>query len=159
MGRLEIHCLALDGEIPSKKNSRINTRRGRSFPSRKFQEWHSAAVRSLERQWGGKKPLDSPCLVAAAFFHSTRRRRDSDNQLSSVLDTLVDAGVLKDDNCNIARVLMATSIFGAEKDRALLMIRELDESETRDDREPFSGDRGGGEEAGAENPRRDSSAL
>lgn len=97
--------ITLDGETPSKKNSRINTRSGRSFPNKRYQEWHSQAVGALlallaknkiHRIEGG-----TAVRLSATFFHGDLKRRDSDNQLSSVLDTLVDAGILPDDSWKI----------------------------------------------------------
>lgn len=88
----------LGGEVPSKKNSRVTVRAtGRSFPSRKFREWHASALAELLRQGIPAAPL-ARAEVSVLFLHSTARRRDGDNQLSSVLDLLVDAGVLRDDS-------------------------------------------------------------
>lgn len=116
--------LFLSGETPSKKNSRINTRSGRSFPSRRFSGWHSEAVAELRRQWGGKPPMQGPLAVYVDFLHSTMRRRDADNQLSSILDTLVDAGVIADDNCRVVRILRARNFFGAKESSARILLLE-----------------------------------
>lgn len=40
----------IQGETPSKKNSRINTSSGRSFPSKRYQEWHKTAVFQIMQQ-------------------------------------------------------------------------------------------------------------
>lgn len=97
--------ITLDGETPSKKNSRINTRSGRSFPSARYQKWHSQAVSSLLALLAKKKvrriETGTAVRLTATFFHGDLKRRDSDNQLSSVLDTLVDAGILPDDSWRI----------------------------------------------------------
>ncbi len=127
MGETISADLFLDGETPSKKNSRINTRSGRSFPSKKYSEWHKSAVASLKWQWKGKPPADFPLAVHVYFFHSTKRRRDADNQLSSILDTLVDAGVLLDDNSMIVRVLFARNLFGCSKNMAMIRLLPLEE--------------------------------
>lgn len=119
--------LFLDGETPSKKNSRINTKSGRSFPGKKFSGWHKRAVAELKRQWKGKPPADFPLVVSVCFFHSTRRRRDADNQLSSILDTLVDAGILLDDNSQIVRILSAENIFGCQESMAMIRVFPLEE--------------------------------
>lgn len=88
------------GEPPSKKNSRVNTRSGRSFPSKRYMEWHDGNLLPLcseARRHGLRHPLSCPVRLTLLFRHGDRRRRDSDNQLSSVLDLLVDAGILADD--------------------------------------------------------------
>ena len=39
--------------------------------------------------------------LSLVFYHGDLRRRDSDNQLSSVLDTLIDARIIPDDNWQV----------------------------------------------------------
>ena len=97
--------ITLDGETPSKKNSRINTRSGRSFPNKRYQEWHSQAVGALLALIAngkiGRIADGTAVRLTATFFHGDLKRRDSDNQISSVLDTLVDAGILPDDSWKV----------------------------------------------------------
>lgn len=109
-----IHRLVVPGETPSKKNSRINTRSGRSFPSRKFSLWHGEAVSVIKRQWA-KKPLERGVWLILSFYHKDSRRRDSDNQVSSILDTLVDAGVLQDDSWTIVRRISVANMLDPER--------------------------------------------
>ena len=51
----------------------------------------------------GQISRQSPCIVtdrvrvSIAFHHGDLRRRDSDNGTSSILDLMVDCGILKDD--------------------------------------------------------------
>lgn len=90
--------LVIGGVVPSKKNSRINTRSGRSFPSARFTEWEKPALLELKEQFEGLKVTEYPISVTMIFFNKDNRRHDLDNQSSSVLDTLVKAGVLEDDN-------------------------------------------------------------
>lgn len=86
----------LPGEVPSKKNSRINTLSGRSFPSKRYMEWRDMAVMEVRSQLKGwKAPV--PCSIIVTFYHGDRRRRDADNGVTSILDMLKDAGVLIDD--------------------------------------------------------------
>ena len=97
--------IMIDGETPSKKNSRINTRIGRSFPNARYQKWHEQAVGSILLQIAERKISriadEGSLRLTATFFHGDMKRRDSDNQLSSVLDTLVDAGILRDDSWKV----------------------------------------------------------
>lgn len=98
--------LRIDGETPAKKNSRINTRSGRSFPSKKYQDWHKTAVNVVKLQNNVVfAPISSPVKIEMIFIHGDKRRRDSDNGCSSILDTLVDAGVLFDDCYEIVKEL------------------------------------------------------
>ena len=88
--------IVLPFETPSKKNSRVVDRRtGRSFPNKRFTDWHKAALLHIRTQ--GAEPVEGPVRIDFAFTHPTRRRCDSDNKVSSIMDLLVDAGVLPDD--------------------------------------------------------------
>ncbi len=97
--------ITLNGETPSKKNSRINTRSGRSFPNKRYTKWHDMIVSELSfliaRKQIEKIPEGRQVILTVTFCHGDFKRRDSDNQLSSVLDTLVDAEILPDDNWKI----------------------------------------------------------
>lgn len=97
------YTIYLQGETPSKKNSRINTRSGRSFPSKRYMDWHNNAIAQIYQQLQIFTPIDKDEQVKliVTFYHGDLKRRDSDNQLSSILDTLVDAKVLPDDNWRI----------------------------------------------------------
>lgn len=85
----------LVGDIPSKKNSRINTRSGRSFPSKKFMDWQDYAMQEILLQ--GKVMFNKPVRLRICILFKNKRRQDLDNRLSSILDMLVKTGVLKDD--------------------------------------------------------------
>lgn len=91
----------LTGEVPSKKNSRVVTNTGRNFPNQQYNEWHDGASAELMVQGLPKMPLDKCKSLTVRFYHSTRTRRDTDNQASSVKDLLVDCGVIKDDNWTV----------------------------------------------------------
>jgi len=96
--------ITLQGEVPSKKNSRINTKSGRSFPNQRYMKWHNAVVSQLNYMLLTKQLISFEGMkvkMTVTFWHDTLRRRDSDNQLSSILDTLVDAKILSDDNWKV----------------------------------------------------------
>ena len=97
--------ITLLGECPSKKNNRVfNTKTKRSFPNQRYKKWHDAVVSQLHLLMLQKQIYAiTNCKVkmTVTFVHDTLRRRDSDNQLSSVLDTLVDAGILEDDKWRV----------------------------------------------------------
>lgn len=96
--------ITLQGEVPCKKNSRINTKSGRSFPNQRYMKWHNAVVSQLNYMLLTKQLISFEGMkvkMTVTFWHDTLRRRDSDNQLSSILDTLVDAKILSDDNWKV----------------------------------------------------------
>ena len=102
--------ITIPGEVPSKKNSRINTKSGRSFPSKLYTQWHDLAMfHSITQAKGKMAPV--PCRISVTFTHGDLRRRDCDNGISSVLDMLVDAGILCDDDWNHVSEIHASARF------------------------------------------------
>jgi len=115
-----ITVITLDGVIPSKKNSRINIRSGRSFPSKAYSEWHK---RNLPICTKATK-YHSRCSIHILFFFGTLRRSDLTNKAESVMDLLVDAGVIKDDCWTVVPVLTLSSVYGNGKNGAEITISE-----------------------------------
>ena len=98
-------------ETPSKKNSRVVDRRtGRTFPNKRFTEWHKAASSYLLQQ-GAHGAGEGPFAVYLEFTHGDKIRRDSDNGVSSILDLLVDCGVLPDDNWMVVSKIVTTNLY------------------------------------------------
>ena len=104
----------ISGVVPSKKNSRINTGSGKSFPSERFTEWHRRCTSELFPQRAGLKTISQPVSLSVRFTHADARRRDSDNMLSSVLDLLVDCRILLDDDWKIVRRISVVNVQGGE---------------------------------------------
>lgn len=98
-----VMIITLQGETPSKKNSRINTRSGRSFPNKKYMEWQKNAIEHIRAL--GIKGINSEAKtryeIKMTFYHGDKRRRDSDNAVSSIFDMLVKSGILPDDNWQV----------------------------------------------------------
>lgn len=95
--------LVISGEVPSLKNSKqifVNKRTGKPFitSSTNSKKWQAEAKRQLTEQFAGYKVSGYPISVALTFYYSTKRRKDLDNSCSSVMDALVAAGVLEDDD-------------------------------------------------------------
>jgi Holliday junction resolvase RusA-like endonuclease len=88
--------ITLYGSTPSKKNSRINTRSGRSFPSSKYTAWHKDASLQLK----GIKPFTTTSLCIS-FIVGDKRKFDLTNKAESIMDLLVDNGIIEDDNYSV----------------------------------------------------------
>lgn len=87
------------GRIPSKKNSTwtlvIKGRMVR-LPSAKYKEWHKDASSQLIDQ----KAIPTPCKITIEFWFPDARKTDLSNKCESIMDLLVDNGIIPDDNCN-----------------------------------------------------------
>lgn len=89
-----------EGIIPSKKNDRrqiVLKKSGRriNIPSARYVSWHKDVLPALL----AKRP-DKPfngVSISMVFVYPDKRRRDTINGEESILDTLVDAQILKDD--------------------------------------------------------------
>lgn len=97
--------LTITGDCPSKKNNKrivTNKKTGKPFiiSSERHNSWEQNALFELKQQFDGYKVTQYPITLTAIFYNGSKRRKDLDNQISSVLDVLVKAEVLEDDNVN-----------------------------------------------------------
>lgn len=107
--------IVIYGSTPSKKNSKIISCRGNRpclFPSSKYTEWHKQALQQLV----GKSAINESQLTLT-FFAGDNRKFDLTNKAESIIDTLVDAGLLTDDNYSVVSELIL-KFGGVEKDEA-----------------------------------------
>jgi Holliday junction resolvase RusA-like endonuclease len=123
-------ALYISRETPSKKNSRvINRLTGRSFPNKRFTEWHDAASLEIREQMVTGRITERiaiPCNISFIFIHGDNRRRDSDNQTSSILDLLIDCGILLDDDWKIVRRMTIENRYQKNNAGCLIEITALD---------------------------------
>lgn len=113
------------GETPSKKNSRINTRSGRSFPNQNYVRWHSSAVTQIRLQKVRPVPIGKRVAITLTFYHGDMHRRDSDNQCSSILDTLIDAGIISDDCWKVVPIKHIYDAYDKGNARCVVAIEEI----------------------------------
>lgn len=107
--------ITLFGRVPSKKNSRIHTRTGMSFPSANYTAWHKDASNQLK--FFKKDPMEIPRTVTITFFFPDKRRTDLSNKAESIMDLLVDNGFLADDSWQVVNKLVLIG-GGVDKDNA-----------------------------------------
>lgn len=86
--------IELRGNVPSKKNSRINTRSGLSFPSKKYTDWHKDAIKQLV----GVEKIPPGTPVVFTYYSDSKRSGDLSNKWQSIEDTFTDVGIIEDDN-------------------------------------------------------------
>lgn len=78
-----------------------------TFMPRAYQQWQRDAQTELRLQWRHREPLERVQWLTVQF-RCPLGRVDLDNALGSVLDALVKAGVLRDDNATRVPAVTAT---------------------------------------------------
>lgn len=117
------------GETPSKKNvNKFNAKTKRVYKDAHFLEWHSDAMIQLNSQLARIVPrpslIDSPVIISIDFYHGNLIRRDSDNQVSTIMDLLQDSKVLSDDNWQIVRQIHVRNLYEKNEARCLIEIED-----------------------------------
>ena len=118
----------IKGRIPSKKNSRIIVCRGKyplSLPSKKYTEWHKDAGEQLIKQVIDPIHIVEECKITLTLFAPDKRKADLTNKAESVMDLLVDYGIIEDDNWFVVGSLQL--VFGGvdrENPRVEIIINE-----------------------------------
>lgn len=106
--------ITITGDTPSKKNNRqaIYVKGRTIFIANKLhQAWHKQALPQLL----GTKPVDNVKSVSLKFFPSTKRLWDLSNKAESIMDLLVDASIIEDDNYSVIPKLIL-EIGGKDKE-------------------------------------------
>lgn len=112
------------GDTASKKNSKrlvLAGGRPRLIPSKAYVAWHEQALWQLKKvkPYKGKYPI----MVTIDLYPGTRRRQDLSNRAESVMDTLVDAGIIEDDDMEHVSTLLVRYVMYDKKDpRAIVDI-------------------------------------
>jgi Holliday junction resolvase RusA-like endonuclease len=115
--------LALTGSVPSKKNSRVRTRGGAYIPSKVFYDWQTAAMWQVRQQT--RERLFKPVAVDVTIVFGTKGRADLDNRLTSVLDMLVEALVLRDDKWQDVPEMTVRAAYRKGEPGATIRITEV----------------------------------
>ena len=122
--------IVLPFETPSKKNSRVVDRRtGRSFPSKVYTAWHKSAAAYVRQNYPAESLGSGPFRIEMSFWHPTFRKCDADNKVSSILDLLVDLGIIDDDNWQVVAQLRVANYYAKNKPCAEIKIFPLTECE------------------------------
>ncbi len=96
--------IVIKGAPVTKKNSQemaLNRKTGRWFPvpSPHYKDYRKYFLYQIKRDM--QLMIDMPVNVKCVYYMPTRRTVDLVNLLEATNDLLVDARVLKDDNCSI----------------------------------------------------------
>jgi Holliday junction resolvase RusA-like endonuclease len=115
--------LQLEGNVPSKKNSRVRTRSGSSIPSRAFYDWQKSALLQVKTQTRARGLTN--VSVEVIIYFGTNVRADLDNRLTSILDMLVEGLVLRDDKWQDVPLLQVQAEYRKGAPGAFVRIVEL----------------------------------
>ncbi len=116
--------LTLEGNVPSKKNSRINRGDGKSFPSKKYMDWQTSALQQVRLQTNQR--FYKPVCIEVIIYFGTNTRADLDNRLTSILDMLVEGLVLRDDKWQDVPRLAVEAVYRKRQPGAFIRISELE---------------------------------
>lgn len=115
--------LTLAGSVPSKKNSRVRTKSGSYIPSKAFYDWQTDAMWQVRQQT--RERLFKPVAVDVTIAFGTKGRADLDNRLTSVLDMLVEALVLRDDKWQDVPEMTVRATYRKGDPGAIIRIIEV----------------------------------
>lgn len=116
--------ITLKGRIPSKKNQKqIVFAKGRPIivSSKKHKEWQE------EQMWvvKGKGKVEEVKNIDITLYAPDRRKGDLTNKAESIMDLLVDAGIIEDDNWTIVpNVYLRFGGVDKENPRAVITINK-----------------------------------
>ena len=133
---LKVETVAIHFTVPltpiSKKNSQqilTNPKTGRPFimPSKKYKEYEKDAMWFIPKGETINKPVNVKCL----FYMPTRRKCDLGNMQEAILDVMVKAGLLADDNYSIVQSMDGSRVlYDKSNPRTEVYITDAEEGET-----------------------------
>lgn len=112
------------GKIPSKKNLLRRSRTGGMYRENTVALEIDSITIQMINQWGDLPALEHPDITVTQRVR--RANSDRDNQLTTLLDCLQDAGVLVNDNikhCN-GRVLMLPAAVDSKLEEEAVILLE-----------------------------------
>lgn len=122
--------LTILGQTPAQKNSKsIAYNRGTGKPfimsNQNIKTWqNSAAIQLLSYRI--KEPLQGRQELSIMFYVKDNRRRDLDNMLTTIQDSLVRGGILEDDSWKQLRIGRIDAQMDKENPRAEITLKPID---------------------------------
>ena len=93
--------ITITGRVPSKKNSKRIVMAGSRpmiISSKDYETWHTTASYELRLQMPRNLILSEPHKVSITLYAPNKVKGDLTNKAESIMDLLVDNGVIEDDN-------------------------------------------------------------
>ena len=113
--------IIINGRVPSKKNSRVKYKNGSVGTSDNYKKWHRDATIQLSKQCVKREKLVNR-TVTLEIFYPDMRVADNTNKAESVMDLLVDYGVIKDDSWQIIPSVTINGSLDRENPRVEVSI-------------------------------------
>ena len=133
---IKVETVAIHFTVPltpiSKKNSQqilVNRATGRPFimPSKKYKEYEKDAMWFIPKGETINKPVNVKCL----FYMPTHRKCDLVNMQEAILDVMVKAGLLADDNYSIVQSMDGSRVlYDKGNPRTEVYITDIEEGVT-----------------------------
>ncbi len=115
----------LEGAIVPKARPR-NSRCGHSYLPTNYRVWKNEAIDLLSAQHEGEA-IAVPVSISVILTGKHSQRGDADNVIGSILDAIVQAGIIKDDNMKRVVAIDLKLIHSKESPRALIRLEtEID---------------------------------
>ena len=118
--------ITIKGRVPSKKNSRdARVSKGRLFTvaNEKYQAWHADATLQI-KALPKIHTIHNPHDIQIDFYFPDNLRCDLTNKAESVMDLLVDNGILFDDRWQVTGPLyLRPAGIDKENPRVIIWIR------------------------------------
>lgn len=104
--------IKLSGNIPPKKNNRriFTSKYGKTIniPSSNYSDWHTGALYELKNASVGRLKLEVVHSIVITFYSALTSKQepskklfDLTNKAESIMDLLVDYGLIQDDNWSV----------------------------------------------------------
>ncbi len=102
--------LILEGDITPKARPKVTI--NGTFMPRRYRDWKSAAILSFRSQYQGQnKAITRTKLVTVLLVGKHNRRGDADNIAGAILDALVQADIIANDNLLVVPKLSIELIY------------------------------------------------
>lgn len=117
------------GQTPAQKNAKsIAYNRGTGKPfimsNQNVKAWQNSADVQLLR-YRIKEPLEGRVELSVKFYVKDQRRRDLDNMLTTIQDSLVRGGIIEDDSWQKLRIGGVDAELDKENPRAEITITSI----------------------------------
>jgi len=120
-----IALLELAGPIVPKARPRFS-KCGRAYTHRGYYQWKQMAIGILSQQWGDRPALGGPVEVVITLSGRHRRSGDNDNIAGSILDAVVQGGILQNDNLVVIPKLSIELHYSQRPPAATILIKSIE---------------------------------